>query len=420
MMGGGAGSGKSSALLAAAVAQSANPRHRAAIFRRDFPSLRHIISASYALFLPMRGVYNKAEHTWRFPSGGTLEFSHLEDETAVYQHAGKEYSFLGFDELQQLPGDATDSRGQPINSAFSFLQTRLRAAVNSGLRLECRSTATPGGPGAQWVRAYFRIPDSGKSTDFVDRATGFRRAYFRSTYLDNPALSEEYGRQLADQPEALRRALLEGDWTAFLGQVFTEWRYDEHTCEPFEIEEGTMKISRGADDGFAQPAAVLWAAHDKVHDRLFIIDELFERSLTPEAMARAVREIDSFYGSEISGTIDAASFADTGMCGGSRASIMNSLGCRWRPAVKGPGSRIAGISAIHARLAPRSDGWPGLVVFRHCKNLIRAIRETTYAERGNPEDYADSADDHLTDALRYLLGHQEQRRFSRPRVRGLY
>src|SRR5438552_14890047 len=99
MMSGGAGSGKTSALLAAAALQTANPKHRAVIFRRDYPSLRHIISASYPLFLPLGATYNKAEHTWRFPRGSTIEFAHLEDETAMYQHAGKEYSFIGFEEL---------------------------------------------------------------------------------------------------------------------------------------------------------------------------------------------------------------------------------------------------------------------------------------------------------------------------------
>src|SRR5436190_24328555 len=71
MMGGGAGGGKTSGLLAAAASQSANPRHRAVIFRKDYPSLRHIISASYPLFLPLGATYNKSEHTWRFPRGGS-------------------------------------------------------------------------------------------------------------------------------------------------------------------------------------------------------------------------------------------------------------------------------------------------------------------------------------------------------------
>lgn len=35
-----------------------------------------------------------------------------------------------------------------------------------------------------------------------------------------------------------------------------------------------------------------------------------------------------------------------------RADIMSSLGCRSLPSVKGEGSRIAGKSLVHSRLAP--------------------------------------------------------------------
>src|SRR5262245_55348634 len=198
MIGGGAGGGKTSALLADAVSQIANPRHRAVIFRIDYPSLKHIISASYRLFTPLGGQYNKSEHTWYFPSGATLEFAHLEDERAMFQHSGKEYSWIGFDEAQQLQGDDVDSRGQPVNSMFSFMQSRLRAPQGSdGLRLSVRLTATSLGPGAAWLKAYFQIPDSGEDTDFVDEVTGFRRCYFKSTVADNPALSgTQYERQL--------------------------------------------------------------------------------------------------------------------------------------------------------------------------------------------------------------------------------
>jgi hypothetical protein len=233
-----------SALLAAAALQTANPKHRAVIFRRDFPSLQHIISASYPLFLPLGASYNKQEHTWLFKSGSTIEFSHLEDETAVYQHAGKEYSFIGFDELQQLPGDTTDSRGQPINSAFSYMQSRLRAAKDSGLRLETRCTASPGDVRMILVKNYFRIPDSGESTEFVDEVTRFRRAYFKSTVTDNPALAgTDYDRQLADLPAAQRKAYLHGDWTSYVGQVFEEWSYARHVVEPFRMCGGRVTMA---------------------------------------------------------------------------------------------------------------------------------------------------------------------------------
>jgi hypothetical protein len=417
MMGGGAGSGKTSAMEAAAARQTANSRHRAIIFRRDYPSLKHIISSSYALFLPLRAQYNRSEHVWRFPSGATIEFGHLEDETAIYQHAGKEYSFIGFDELTQLPGDTVDSRGQPINSAFSFMQSRLRAPAGSGLDLEIRATATPGGPGMAWVKAYFRIPDSGESTEFVDEATGFRRCYFKATVDMNPALSgTDYHRQLQGLPEAQRKALLYGDWSSYEGQVFAEWSYDRHTCNEFAIPVA-WDIWRGCDDGFAAPACCLWFAYDDIHDRVFVVEELYERGLTPEAMAAAVVQIDRSLkinlGDEIilndapvSGVIDSASFADVGLGGtsgrGGRADIMNALKCRWEPSEKGAGSRVAGVSAVHQRLATKDDGWPSLIVTRNCRNLIRTLPAMTYS-RTTPEDIDPDCEEHAVKALMYGL-----------------
>jgi hypothetical protein len=416
LAGGGGGGGKTSALLAAAAAQTGNPRSRGVIFRRDYPSLRHIISASYELFLPMRAAYNKQEHTWRFPGRSTIEFSHLEDDAAVYQHAGKEYSFLGFDELQQLPEDGQDSRGQPINSAFQFLQSRLRAARDSGLRLECRCTATPDGPGLNWIRDYFRIPDSGESTEFVDPVSGYRRAYFRSVLTDNPACDPDYIRGLLDQPEARRRALIGGDWTCPTGQVFTSWNYRDHTCEEAFAIPAEWPLWRGADDGFASPACVLWLAYDEIHDRIFVIAELYARGMSPAVMAREVRRIDASIprnvghgrviengpAVRVSGSIDSASFATTGASALSRGAQMNELGCNWKPCTKGAGSRIAGIQEIHSRLSMKEDGMPGLVIFRDCRALIRTLPSLVYDPR-NPEDIDAKCEDHAFDACRYGL-----------------
>jgi hypothetical protein len=420
MIGGGAGSGKSSALLAASAAASANPKHRAVIFRRDMPSLRHLISSSYALFVPLGAGYNKSEHTWRFSSGSTLEFAHLEDDAAVFQHSGKEYSFIGFYELTQLPGDATDSRGQPINSSFSFMMSRLRAAKDSNLRLEIRCAATPGGPGMGWVKAYFRISDSGESTEFVHEKTGLRIAYFKATVRDNPALSDtDYEKQLLDLPAAQRKALLHGDWSAFVGQVFTEYSYALHTCDPFPIPD-SWEVWRGCDDGYASPAACYWLTRDPTYDRVYVIGEVYERGLTAFELGRAVVEMDARFRPEerLQGSIDSAAFADTGE--GSRADFMNKppLCCKWTPCAKGSGSRVAGWQLIHDRLSMKPDGRPGLVIFRDCKHLIRTLPSATYATRGNVEDVAEGCETHGIDALRYGLAHKMSR-FQRIRVGGI-
>jgi hypothetical protein len=169
----------------------------------------------------------------------------------------------------------------------------------------------------------------------------------------------------------------------------------------------------GGDDGYASPACALWLAHDRIYDRIFVIAELYRAGMTPEIFARQVLAIDRHIpinlgdgevidnDDPLSGVIDSASFADVGM-GGGRADRMNSLGCKWKPAEKGVGSRLAGISAILARLALKSDSLPGLIVFNACQNLIRTLPALCYSE-SHPEDVNSDSDDHCFDALRYGL-----------------
>src|SRR5205823_2128992 len=98
---------------------------------------------------------------------------------------------------------------------------------------------------------------------------------------------------------------------------------------------------------------------------VYVVAELYRSGMTAEALAREVLRIDRSLpidiGSEVlcndeplTGLIDPAAFSDNGQ--GSRGDEMNRLGCRWKGAEKGSGSRLAGISAIHERLATRSDG----------------------------------------------------------------
>jgi hypothetical protein len=224
-------------------------------------------------------------------------------------------------------------------------------------------------------------------------------------------------RQLAALPEATRKALLEGRWDVFEGAVFSEWDYARHTCDPFPIPF-SFDLWRGADDGFANPCCVLWLCADPVRDRIYVIDEIYQRGLTREMMAREVlakdRSIPINLGdgevidndAPIDGVIDSASFADVGLGDesgkGSRGHIMNSLGCRWTPSVKGSGSRVQGVRAIHQRLALKSDGYGGLIVFRNCRNLIRTLPAMVY-DKNHPEDIDPDCEEHAVKALMYGL-----------------
>jgi hypothetical protein len=418
---GSAGSGKTDAILMAGLSQVNNPKHRALILRRTFPMLRDVIGRSHELFLPLGATFNKTSSQWTFPRRAILEFGFLDADEDKYRYMGRQFSFIGWDELTSWPGDGTDAQGRPVSSAYVYLLSRLRAVEGSGLRLEVRATCTPGGVGHSWVKSRWNIPDDGSASEVIDPATGFRRVFIPARIEDNPYLAgTEYERQLAALPEATRKALLLGRWDVFEGAVFSEWDYNRHTCEPFEVPE-TWELWRACDDGYAAPACVLWFAFDKVHDRIFVVDELYERGLGPEDLALAVLKKDKAFERELDGVIDSAAFAEIGLGAesgkGSRGYIMNALGCSWTPSEKGAGSRVHGISAIHQRLALKKDGYGGLVVFRNCRNLIRTLPAMIYSHT-NPEDIDDSCEQHAADALRYGLT-RKRRWFVEMRVFGI-
>ena len=96
------------------------------------------------------------------------------------------------------------------------------------------------------------------------------------------ALTEIKYSKLEDNPDMLRNdpgyeaklfavgdkatamALRHGDWSVVSGSMFAEaWDKSKHVINPFAIPYSwghpTMgRIWRGADDGFAAPAAVVW------------------------------------------------------------------------------------------------------------------------------------------------------------------
>ena len=94
---------------------------------------------------------------------------------------------------------------------------------------------------------------------------------------------------------------------------------------------------------------------------------------------------------------------------------MNRLGCAWKPAEKGPGSRLAGISAIHERLATRPDGTVGLKFFKNCTQVVAELRSLTYDPNGGEDIDPNTASDHLFDSLRYALTYKKTC-FRTPRI----
>jgi Terminase large subunit, T4likevirus-type, N-terminal len=407
LTGGSSGGGKSTALLLAAVSQATNPQSKSLIVRRSYVQLRDLIGASFEIYKPLGAEFNKSERVWTFPSGATVSFGYLESDADKYIYQGMQFSCLCFDELTQLPQDGLDANSEPVNKAYLYLHSRLRAPAGSNLRLEIRAATNPGGVGHSWVKQRWGIEDNGGPSERRDPQTGYRRVFIPSKLEDNPALAAtDYSKVLDALAENDRKALKEGLWLLGEGAVFSEWNPRLHVVPSFEIPD-EWPMWRSCDDGFAAPCCVLWFAHDKIYDRIYVVNEIYARGLNPMALAQATLAIDRQYGAhrQMQGIIDSASFSDVGM-GGGRANIMNAMGCRWQPSEKGQGSRIAGKAHIHERLAMKSDGAPGLQIFSNCRNLIRTIPALPFSPT-NPEDIDSNSEDHAVDSLRYGLSHKK-------------
>lgn len=429
LYGGAAGGGKSDALLAAAVRYIDEPDHNAIIFRRSYPELRNLIRRSLQLYPQLGGKYNRSQHEWKFPSGAALIFRFIASEDDVYSYQGDAFTFIGWDELTQFPGDFTDEdTGEIYNSAYVYMLSRLRRGVNSKVRLMVRATCNPGGVGHHWVKARFQINDAGDASLVKDPRTGLHRSFFPARIHHNPHLAGgEYERTLDAMSSAKRKALKEGRWDIFAGAQFSEWNPRLHAVDPFPIPAHWPRW-RGADDGFAAPACCTWLAQDPDSKQLVAYNEVYKAHMTAPTFAERVKEGDRrqvwdiipqlredprvndanflIPDESLSGILDSAAFASNGQSDVSRGDQMNRLGCGWKESIKGPGSRRLRVKRLHDLLAPIPGDplkRPGIVFFKGCTpNLIRTIPALP-KDPGDSEDVDTDAEDHPFDALTYGL-----------------
>lgn len=220
LYGGAAGGGKTDGLLIDAWCGQFDgpliPKHRAAIFRRNFTDMQDLIDRSLELYPEfIRGAkYNKNEHVWTAPSGAKVEFAYLENDRDRFKYRGRAWNYIGFEELTTWP----------TNKCWTYLSTRCRT-VESRLPRYMRATTNPDGPGQRWVMEHWGINPNGDPTRIV-REIDFEledgtfetrtvvRRFIPALLRENPHLrGTGYRETLRDLPPDEREALLEGKWT---------------------------------------------------------------------------------------------------------------------------------------------------------------------------------------------------------------
>lgn len=233
------------------------------IWRRSFPQIQESLEPESNKWYPRFGfTYNSQDHTWtNKATKAQIAFGHIERDADALKHDSAQYHYLGFEECTQF-----------TKFSYTYLLHRCRSDI-SGWTAICRNAATPGDIGNTWYRKHFvePAPEGYRLIEGVFGNKVVRRIFIRAHKDDNVDLLKNdpgYYDRLMMLPEALRKAKLYGDFWAFQGQVFEEFRafhmegepeHAIHVIEPFPIPDWWPKIIV-IDWGYRHGNYVGWGA----------------------------------------------------------------------------------------------------------------------------------------------------------------
>ena len=253
-------------------------------------------------------------------------------------------------------------------------------------------------------------------TDIVKRAAGPERdPEFEAvawTTADNPhiARSEIESARRALSPRYFKREY-EASFDAFLGSVYDEWNEALHVIDKAPEASAFRQIVLAQDFGWTKPGCLL--AIGDLGGRYVVLDEVYEahKIFCDDRQEQAAGPMDvnrprpTWVGEAKRLSRKWSLHQQSAQLKGDPAEpdkifdlIRNGI-----PASGADNDVLYGIRQVATALHP-VDGRPALVVMRHCKNLIREIREYVYGDGKNgdlSELPVDGQSDHALDALRY-------------------
>jgi hypothetical protein len=397
--GGAAGGGKTDCILAFNIRGVLNHGKDwlGIIFRKTYPQLEEVIKRGKELFGPMGAKYHQTRHSFTFPNGAEVRLRNLERDSDVEAYQGHQYTFIAFDELANWRTDY----------CWTYMTSRCRSAA--GVPCQMLGTGNPGGPGHSWVKNLFidgfkpyvkyRIPVA------YDQSAGrweyISRCFIPSLVTDNPKLLEKnpkYQTYLRSLPEHLRRALLDGDWDVFGGQVFDEWRRERHVIAPFALPQDGWRRFYCLDWGYSKPYALVKLAvnydgkviqyGERYGCRRGEVDKGVKEG-SPEVAKQAWADAVAEGVTDLVADPAAWNKADTFPA---PITAFQEAGFR---CVKANNDRKPGLQVVHDFMKQEDEnGQPMLQVFNNCYQTIRTL-PTLLPDQNDPEDVDSAMEDHL-------------------------
>lgn len=409
--GGAKGGGKSYLVRAREVYRRLKyPGTTGLIIRKTYPELlSNHIRRFWVEYPCVKNWYNKAEKAIYWPNGSVTEFSYLKSTDDVYNYQGREFEDISIDEITQHE-----------EVIFKILRSSNRT-THKEIKPSMFLTGNPGGIGHAWAKRLFidrKFKENENPKDF---------GFVQAMVYDNKALMQAdpaYVKRLMDLPEAKRRAYLEGDWDAFEGQVFAEWRRTKHVINQMILPRGDVPHFLWFDWGYRAPFACYASALIKmksedgiVFNRVVTYQEWYGTGKHPNAWARKIfNEARVWIEKNVQfkrGYGDPSMFnvkADGSI------SIADEMMRKWRELNKdtnwlkmerGSRNRVQRVATVHNWLSDAPDNRPYWMVTSNCHSLIETLPQLCYDESGvqghKKEDVDSTQEDHAYDACGYGL-----------------
>lgn len=289
-----------------------------------------------------------------FPNGSEIIFTGLDEETKLLSLAGITVIFI--EEVFEVP-----------RNIYEQLDLRLRGGTNQ-----------------QIIAAFNPINKNSWLYDYCEVRPPHNLFFSKTTYLDNPFLSQEY----VDTLEAMKvrnpqkaRIYCYGEWgTDPEGLVFQNWRRQE-----FDPQSLGLELRIGADFGFIDPTTVICSLYDEANKKIYVYDEYYQRGRQLDEVAAAMRDMGISYRDKI--YMDSAEPRSI--------EYMKSQGFNALPCIKGKDSVKARISFLQNN---------EIIVHPKCKNLINELENFSYKKDKTTGEYTEDMThefSHAIDGLGY-------------------
>ena len=361
---------------------------RGCIFRKTFPELGEVWTRMSELYPHTGAESNKSEYTWTWPNGARLELRYLENDDDAARYMGRNFSFLGHDEVGQYPTPS------PIDKLFATLRSA------AGIPCIRRLTGNPGGPGASWLKERYIDPSPpfrpfrwAPNKNYPDLT--IESVFIPSRLENNKILLENdpgyEARLAAIGDDELYKAWRLGDWSVLSGRYFGSFSPTRNVIEPISMSAWWPKWI-GIDWGYAHDASVHWGCYDGT--TLYVYREYTVNEATPVELARRIFELTSKHERIERVFLSPDAFARKSSPRTIADEIRSEL--PW-PVVPADNDRIGGWSLMQTMLR-----FGTLKIFDNCARLTKWLG-LAQRDPKRPEDVLKTEGDDVGDSCRYLI-----------------